>query len=304
MRTLLFLATLLIHACVPNFASAKLNVVATTPDLAAIARAVGHDHIDLQSLARPTEDPHFVDPKPSFIRLLNKADLLIEGGAELEAGWLPPLIQNARNAKIHPGAPGHFAGNTHVTLLNVATGRVNRSEGDVHPAGNPHYLLDPRNGARLATALAAKLAELDPKNGASYQRNAAELNRQVQEQFSKWESRLNSATNRNVITYHRNFDYFLEAFRFTLAGTIEPKPGVEPSPTHLQHLIQDSREKSISLVIAELNRPRKTVEQVASSLHSKPLFVAMMPESHSEPGAYLKFIEGLVTAVEKGTVAK
>jgi len=156
MRIMLTTTLLLALAAVPAGAADRLNVVATTADLAAIATAVGGDAAEVTTVARPTEDPHFVDAKPSFIRVLNQADVLIEGGAALEAGWLPPLVDSARNPRIQVGGAGRIVASDAVTLKDVPT-RLDRSQGDVHPYGNPHYLLDPVNGGLVADAIARGL---------------------------------------------------------------------------------------------------------------------------------------------------
>src|SRR5882762_3717082 len=157
-------------ALLPCAAQAKLNVVATTPDLAALAREIGRDAVEIITLARPTEDPHFVDAKPSFIVKLNHADVLIEGGAELEIGWLPPLLEGARNPKIAPGAPGHIVGVKGIQLLEVPA-TLDRSKGDIHAAGNPHYLIDPVNAKIAAQHIADSFCALDGKDCPAYRAN-------------------------------------------------------------------------------------------------------------------------------------
>src|ERR1044071_6787176 len=172
-------------------AHAKLNVVATTPDLAAIAREIGGDHIDITTLAKPTEDPHFVDAKPSFIVKLNRADLLIEGGAELEIGWLPALLDLARNSKLAPGAPGHVACAQGVPLLEVPS-TLDRSRGDIHAAGNPHYLVDPVNAKIVAEHIANAFCSLDEKNCASYRANLKKFEDSINARLAEWDRILSS----------------------------------------------------------------------------------------------------------------
>src|SRR5215204_281744 len=155
---------LLAWALVVPAAQAKLNVVATLPDFAAIAKEIGGEKIQVTSIAKGTEDPHFVDARPSFIRVLNRADVLLEGGAELEIGWLPPLVAGARNRRILGDAPGHVIMSRGIQLLEVPTGPVDRSMGDVHPSGNPHYWLDPANGKIMAATIAAALSKVDSGN--------------------------------------------------------------------------------------------------------------------------------------------
>src|SRR5689334_19455103 len=151
-------------------AQAKLNVVATTPEFGAIAKAIGGDAVDVVTLARPTEDPHFVDAKPSFIVKLNHADALIEGGAELEVGWLPALLDQSRNSKIAPGAPGHIACAQGIRLLEIPS-TLDRSRGDIHAAGNPHYLMDPMNSKIVAQHIADAFSALDEKSSPAFRAN-------------------------------------------------------------------------------------------------------------------------------------
>jgi ABC-type Zn uptake system ZnuABC Zn-binding protein ZnuA len=250
-------------------AQAKLNVVATLPDYGSIAEAIGGDKVKVTSLAKGTEDPHFVDARPSFIRVLNQADVLIEGGAELEIGWLPPLLNGARNAKILSDAPGHVVVSRGVRLLDVPTGQVDRSMGDVHPAGNPHYNLDPANGKVIAATIAAAFGKLDSANASFYDTNLKKFNERLDSKLAEWTKAMELFRGTKVITYHKSFDYFLERFGLVLAGTIEPKPGIEPSPTHINALIPRAREQGVKLVIIEPNRPRKTPAYVADNIGAK-----------------------------------
>jgi ABC-type Zn uptake system ZnuABC Zn-binding protein ZnuA len=254
-------------------ARAKLNVVATIPDFGAIAGEVGGDKIKVTSICRGTEDAHFVDARPSFIRVLNQADVLIEGGAELEIGWLPPLVNGARNAKILADAPGHVILSRGIRLLEVPTGPVDRSMGDVHPLGNPHFWGDPANGKIMAATLAAAFGRLDPANAAFYQTNVQKIDERLDKKLADWEKLLAPYRGTKVVTYHKSFDYFLERFGFELAGTIEPKPGVEPSPSYINALIPRLKDQGVKLVIVEPFRPRKTPEYVAAAIGAKLLIL-------------------------------
>jgi ABC-type Zn uptake system ZnuABC Zn-binding protein ZnuA len=252
-------------------AQAKLNVVATLPDYGAIAEEIGGDKVKVTSLAKGTEDPHFVDARPSFIRVLNQADVLIEGGAELEIGWLPPLLNSARNAKILSDAPGHVVVSRGIRLIDVPSGPVDRSMGDVHPAGNPHYNLDPANGKAIATNIAAAFGKLDSANAPFYDANLKKFNDRLDAKLTEWTKAMEPFRGTKVITYHKSFDYFLERFGLVLAGTIEPKPGIEPSPTHINALIPRAKEQGVKLVIIEPNRSRKTPAYVAENAGAKLL---------------------------------
>lgn len=260
----------------PAVALAKLNVVATLPDLAAIAEAVGGDHVNVTSLASGMEDPHFVDPKPSFIRVLNRADVLIEGGAELELGWLPPLVRNARNADILGNAPGHVLAADGARLIQVPAAAADRSQGDVHRLGNPHFLLDPNNARTVASHIAATLGKLDAANAAAYQANLKRFQERVDQKLPEWAALMAPFRGTQVVTYHKSFDYLLEHFGLVLAGTIEPKPGIEPSPAHINGLVPAARAAGVKLVIIEPNRPRRTPARVAEAVGAKLLVLPLM----------------------------
>src|SRR3954466_2268847 len=192
-------------------ARAKLNVVATTPDLGAIAHEIGGDQIDLLTLAKPTEDPHFVDAKPSFIVKLNRADALIEGGSELEVGWLTPLLQGARNPKLDPGKPGRIAASEGVSLLEIPAA-LDRSQGDIHAAGNPHYLTDPANAKIVAAHIARSLSQLDPGSAATCAANEKKFESHLEARMSEWQKALAPYRGRPIITYHNYWIYFGRRF--------------------------------------------------------------------------------------------
>src|SRR5215813_5082728 len=175
-RVMLFTVALLATFSTLSFSQGKLNVIAATEDLASIAREVGGDHISIEAIARGYQDPHFVEAKPSFILKLQRADLLIVVGRELEIGWLPPLIQQSRNAKIQPGAEGYLDASLTASILEIPTGQITRAMGDVHPLGNPHYWLDPENGKRIAKSISDKLSQLKPNDRAVFQQRLADFN--------------------------------------------------------------------------------------------------------------------------------
>src|SRR5512143_3876142 len=175
----LVLVLAMVAAAPRDAAAAKLKVVASTQDLASLASEVGGDRIDVQALAKGYQDPHFVEPKPSFILALNKADLLIVVGRELEIGWLPPLIQQSRNAKIQPGADGYLDASLTVKILEIPTGQITRAMGDVHPMGNPHYWLDPENGRRIAQAIQKKLAAMQPADAGYFAQRLADFDKRL-----------------------------------------------------------------------------------------------------------------------------
>jgi len=283
MRTGIFGWLLLALLGCGSAAAAKLNVVATLPDYGSIAEAVGGEKVQVTSLVRGTEDPHFVDARPSLVRALNKADVLLEGGAELEVGWLPTLVNGARNSKILGDAPGHVLLARGVRMLDVPTGPVDRSMGDVHPAGNPHFNLDPANGRGMAASIVAALSRLDPPNAGAYEQNGKKFTEQLERKLAEWTNALAPYRGTKVVTYHKSFDYLLERFGFELVGTIEPKPGIEPSPTHINALIPRMKAAGVKLILSEPNRPRKTPAQLADATGARvvvlPGLVGGVPEA-------------------------
>jgi zinc/manganese transport system substrate-binding protein len=287
----LWLLALYFLLAMASSAQAKLNVVATLPDYGAIAEAIGGDKVKVTSIARGTEDPHFVDARPSFIRVLNQADVLIEGGAELEIGWLPPLVNSARNAKILSDAPGHVILSRGIRLLDVPTGPVDRSMGDVHPLGNPHYANDPANGKIMAATIAAAFSKLDPANAALYEANLKKFNTRLEAKLVEWTKSMEPFRGTKVLTYHKSFDYLLERFGLVLDGTVEPKPGIEPSPTHINALIPRAKADGVKLVLIEPNRPRKTPAYVADSIGAKLLLLPEMVGGHEKVKDYFDLFD-------------
>jgi ABC-type Zn uptake system ZnuABC Zn-binding protein ZnuA len=272
-------------------AQKKLDVVVTLPDYGAIAQAIGGDRIKVTALARGTEDAHFVDAKPSFVRVLNKADLLIEGGAELEIGWLPPLVAGARNKAIVPGGSGNLMLSKYVKLIEVPTGPIDRSMGDVHPLGNPHFNLDPLNGKPMAAAIADKLAALVPANAPFFQANQKKFEQELERRSAEWKKLMEPLKGTKVVTYHKSFDYFLQRFGLELAGTIEPKPGIEPSPTHINALIPRAKADGVKYVIIEPNRPRRTPEYVAEATGAKLVLLPALVGGNDQIKTYFDLFD-------------
>jgi zinc/manganese transport system substrate-binding protein len=296
MKKLIFVWAVAALAFVNSAAEKKINVVCTLPDLAAVADEVGGSLINLTCLAGPSEDPHFVDPRPSFAKLLNKADLLIEGGVELEVGWLPPLVQNARNAKILLGQPGHLNASERVEIKERPVGPVDRSQGDVHPLGNPHYLMDPNNAIVVAQEIAERLGRIDPAHASDYDQNGRKFAERIQKQLPVWLKTMEPVKGEKVITYHKSFTYFIERFGLEFFDALEPKPGVEPSPSHIADLIRKGKGAGIKLILIEENRPRKAPERVAQDIGAKVVILHHMPETTGHD-RYITWMGELVDTV-------
>src|SRR5215831_7207867 len=203
-------------------AAGKLNVMAATEDLAAIAREVGGDQVSVDSIAKGYQDPHFVEPKPSFILKLQKADLLLVVGLDLEIGWLPPLITQSRNSKIQKGAGGYFDASQFCEILEKPTGAVTRAMGDVHPLGNPHYWLDPENGRRIAKAIADKLSQMEPGAASTFAARYADFDKRLADAQKGWQAKMAPFKGRKVITYHRSWPNFCERFGMDVVDYVEP----------------------------------------------------------------------------------
>jgi zinc/manganese transport system substrate-binding protein len=240
----------------------KLNIVTTTTDMAALAQEVGGDKINIESIARGYQDPHFVEAKPSFLLRLRQADLLISVGLQLEIGWLPPLVTQCGNRRIQTGAPGYVEASQFAEILEIPQGQVTRAEGDVHPLGNPHYWLDPDNGRRIARGIAGKLAELDPGNAAYFQQRFQDFDRRLSAAIPKWDALMKPFRGQKIVTYHRSFTSFAKHFGLEVIGYVEPRPGIPPSPGHTIELIQLMKRENCKVVLVEPYFDLKTPQSI------------------------------------------
>jgi ABC-type Zn uptake system ZnuABC Zn-binding protein ZnuA len=269
-RLFAFAVLLLTAAAGITQAASKLNVMTATQDLASLAREVGGDLINADSIAMGYQDPHFVEPKPSFLLKLQKADLLVVVGLQLEIGWLPPLITQSRNAKIQVGAPGYLDMSQSCQILEIPTGQVTRAMGDVHPLGNPHYWLDPDNGRRIAKALAAKFSEMQPANAAAFAQRFADFDKRLAAAEKVWEAKMAPYRGHKVVTYHRSWPNFCEHFGLVVVDYVEPKPGIPPSPVHTLEVINTMKREGIKLILVEpyfdLRAPNKIAQDVGGQV--------------------------------------
>src|ERR687891_2614334 len=220
----LFVVVMTLWSTAPVLAQGKLAVVTTTEDLAAISREVAGDRATVDFIARGYQDPHFVEAKPSFILKLQRADLLVAVGRELEIGWLPPLIQQSRNGKIQPGANGYLDASLHARILDIPQGQITRAMGDVHPLGNPHYWLDPENGKIVAKDVAAKLAQLRPNDRSYFEQHLADFIGRLDAAEKRWLAVLAPFKGTKVVTYHRSYSNFADRFGLGVVGYVEPRP--------------------------------------------------------------------------------
>ena len=284
-RILIAALALALVAIVPPAARAAgkpVAVVTTTEDLAAIVREVGGGRVIVQSLCRGYQDPHFVDAKPSFMVQLKKADLFVQIGRDLEVGWAPGLLNGARNARILPGAPGFVDASAQVTILEIPTS-VSRTEGDVHPFGNPHYWLDPANGAGMARAIRDGLKRVSPADGAAFDQGCADFERRLAAALPRWKAQAQAAGLRGakVVTYHRSWPYFARAFGCSVVNYVEARPGIPPSPNHVQGLVAQMKRDGVRLLIMEdffdARLPQKIARDTGAALVVLPTSVGGEP---------------------------
>jgi zinc/manganese transport system substrate-binding protein len=257
-------------------AQGKLNVVTTTEDLAAIAREVAGDRAEVEPIARGYQDPHFVEAKPSFILRLQRADLLVVVGRELEAGWLPPLVQQSRNARIQPGAAAYLDASLQARILDIPQGQVTRAMGDVHPLGNPHYWLDPENGKVIARAIAGRLSALRPGDRAYFDQRVADFTRRLDEAQQRWLGALAPFKGLKVVTYHRSYSNFADRFGLDVIGFVEPRPGIPPTPQHTLDLINEMNRRNVKLILVEPYFDLKTPNAIARQTGGR---VVVLPPS-------------------------
>jgi zinc/manganese transport system substrate-binding protein len=274
-------------------AGAALSVVATTPDLAAITKSVGGDKVKVTALALHTQDPHWVDARPHLALDLARADLLVLNGAELEVGWLPTLLSGSRNGDVQRGARGYLDASTLVTLLEVPRGKVDRSMGDIHPAGNPHYTRDPRAAERLAVGIAKRLAELDPKNKGAYLEQAKRFLIELQRARSGWEKKLAVRRGAPIVAYHRSLVYLADWLGLRVVEHIEPRPGIPPNPRHVAHVIDVARSEKVRVILQEAWFPDNTTKLVAAKCGAKLVQLPGAPD-FGKGETYVGWMNGVV----------
>jgi zinc/manganese transport system substrate-binding protein len=284
-------------------AQSKLTVITSTEDLASIGREVGGDRISIESMARGYQDPHFVEAKPSFILKLQKADLLVAVGRELEIGWLPPLITQSRNSKIQPGSQGYLDASLGAAILEIPTGNITRAMGDVHPQGNPHYWMDPENGKRIAKQIADKLSEIRPADQAYFQQRLADFTTRLDAAEKRWQAQMAPYKGTKVVTYHRSFPNFAERFGLDIVGYVEPKPGIPPTPQHTLDLINEMKRQSVKIVLVEPYFDLKTPNAIGRETGAQVLVMPPSVGGTKEVTDYFKLfdydINLLIEAIKK-----
>jgi zinc/manganese transport system substrate-binding protein len=297
-RRLLTLLVFFLGLLTSAAASADLRVVATTTDLAALAKQVGGERVTVTALAVYTQDPHWVDARPHLALELAKADMLLAVGLEQEVGWLPTLQTGSRNPKIQIGGEGFVDCSQFVQALEVPTTKVDRSMGDVHPFGNPHYMYDPRRAARVAKGIAARMKKLDPKNAEVYEKNAQGLVATLEKWRKHWEKKLAPLSGKQVIAYHKSFPYLADWLGFRIATHIEPRPGIPPNPAHVARVISTARQSDVKIILQESWHPDTTSKLIADKAGAKLVVVPGAPNFRGGQ-SYIGFVNEIVTRLEK-----
>jgi ABC-type Zn uptake system ZnuABC Zn-binding protein ZnuA len=268
-----------------------LRVCATVPSLGSLVREVGGDQVDVFVFTKGTDDPHFAEARPSFIKALSRADLLVLVGMDLEVGWLPPLLQNARNGRVLIGGKGYLDASRAIAPLEVPSGPVDRSMGDVHIYGNPHYLLDPLNGVAVAREIAERLSDLRPASAGAFAARLADFEARAKTALERWNALVRPLAGARAVSDHRLWTYFARRFDIQMVGTLEPKPGVPPTTRHVQELIEQMRAQEVRLLFSAAYYDPRHAQFVADQTGAR--VASMAQEVGAQPGTddYLAMVD-------------
>ena len=250
-----------------------IKVVTTTTDMKSIAELIGGNKVSVSSIATGYQNPHFVDPKPSYIISLSKADMYVTVGLDLETGWSPQLLTSSRNTRIQKGAAGYVDASEGINLLQVPSS-VNRSEGDIHIYGNPHYWLDPYNGKVIARNIANGLERIDPANKSVYEANLKSFNEKIDIKMKEWLLKMAAYKGAKIIAYHNEWVYFETRFGLQIVDFMEPKPGIPPSPSQLVKVIKEVKANSIKVIISSPYFTTSSSDVVSKQTGAKELTLA------------------------------
>jgi len=295
MRKIIILLTLLLGLSGFAYGKDVISVLTTTEDLKSITEAIGGAKVKVDSLARGYQDPHFVAAKPSFMMKAKNADLFMVIGLELEIGYEELIINGSRNQRIRIGQQGYLDVSEGVNLLEVpTTTKIDRSMGDVHPMGNPHYWLDPENVKMVAYNIAKRLSELSPGNAPYFQENLASFNKKMDEKMAEWNKKMEPFKGRKIAIYHRSWPYFVNRFGLVVACELEPKPGIPPSPTHLKEVIDIMKRDKVGVILMEVFYDEKPAQFVASQTGAKVIVVPNSVGGTKEANDYIGLMDTIV----------
>ncbi len=296
LKKVLFAGLVALLPHVSGGAERPLNVVTTTTDLADIVQQIGGDRVKVESLSKGFQNPHFVEAKPSLVVKLTKADVFIQTGFELEVGWAPLLVQNARNKNILPGGSGFIDASEVVKPLEVPS-NPNRSMGDVHPQGNPHFMTDPKNAVLVAKLIAEKLSALAPADAGHFSARAVEFEKDIEERLRVWGNRLAPYKGTAFVSYHRDWIYFAERFGLVSAGEMEPKPGIPPTAAHTAELIKLMKARKVGLIFMDPWYEKQTAAFIAKETGAQILSLALFPGAQGKNQKYQDAIDYNISTI-------
>lgn len=285
-----FLIALSILTAQSSLASAALRIVATTPDLADLVRRIGGDHVHVDSLAKGTEDIHAIPQRPSFVTLLNRADAVVHLGFGAEHAFLPAILEAASNPNLLPGGKGDINCSRHIKPLDVPM-VISRTEGDQHPQGNPHYNIDPRSAESMARAIAEGLSSLDSSHADAYRKNQETFVTEWKAKMEEWEKMAVQTKGIKMVSQHKDMAYLAQFLGLEIIGEVEPKPGIAPSPRHLENLVQQMKQSGVKLIINEIQYSDKTSRWLSAETGAKIAKVATMGGAFPDSGTYLGMID-------------
>jgi zinc/manganese transport system substrate-binding protein len=296
----IFARTTLVFACAlavtaGSAAASPLHVVTTTPDIASIVREVGGDLVEVEAIARGYQDPHYVAAKPSYMRRVNRADLLVYTGLQLEIGWLPLLVQGARNPNITPGSRGDLDASPGIEVLEVPVGELSRAMGDIHPEGNPHYMLDPRNAGIVAGTVRDRLAKLAPGDAAVFDRNLEAFRTRLAGKIAEWEEQARPLQGRKAVAYHKQWEYLANWLGLEILDYVEEKPGIPPGPRHLAHLEELIPAEGVKVILCANFADTGPAEAVAERTGTELLALPASVGGEEGTDTYLGLLDHLVS---------
>jgi len=286
----------------------KIKVVTTSTDLRSITEFIGGDRVKVESITKGYQNPHIVDPKPSYMLKLNEADLFVKVGLDLEL-WAQLLEDGARNPRIRFGSPGHVDASTGVELLDIPTSKIDRSLGDIHIFGNPHYWLDPLNGKIIAQNIFDGLIRISPENTDYFEKNKRLFDKEIDTHLVRWLKKMNPYSGTKVIAYHKTWPNLTKRFKIKIVDYVEPKPGISPSPAHIANLIKRMKTEGIKIIIREPFYENKIPAFVASKTGASVLTLPTSVEGISGIKDYFVLFDFITdklinTFTEQGIIPK
>jgi zinc/manganese transport system substrate-binding protein len=278
-------------------AQAKLKVLTTIQTFASVAKEIGGDKIEVASLSKGSQDPHFIDAKPSLSSILSKADMLIYAGLDLETGWLPTLLTSASNSKIASGADGDFDASKFIKVTDVVAS-ADRSLGDIHPAGNPHYFTDPRQMLKVAKAMSERFAKIDSANASTYAAGYKAFDKKISAKITEWEKKMAPYKGAKIVTYHKSWTYMINWLGFSAVGYVEPKPGITPDPKYLASLVSTMKTEGVKVVLSESYYNPKVAKLVAEKAGAKLLSLPANVGGSTVAKDYASMIDDILNQLE------